>query len=195
MQSSTQARNHAYGMNWPQALNWICNILICRCMQKYIQHNKDERTQFFRKIYLSLYSKGFERVTKNIICERWVGDRTELQHIDPPHNSSGYNSISFSFSWAVQPGAWGPSLCWYMVLFPASSLQLTDFLSHPRYIIIWHPPTSSGVTIRTQFNQSAVKVIPRYLRPDAPVIYTGAFLIWQLSWVGGQYVTIWRHSW
>ena len=28
------------------------------CMQKHIQHNKDERTQFFRKIYLSLYWKG-----------------------------------------------------------------------------------------------------------------------------------------
>ena len=34
------------------------------CMQKHIQHNKDKRTQFFRKIYLSLYLKGFERVTK-----------------------------------------------------------------------------------------------------------------------------------
>ena len=52
-------------------------------MQKNIQHNKDEQTQFFRKIYLSLYSKGFERVTKLIICERWVGDWTDLQHIDP----------------------------------------------------------------------------------------------------------------
>ena len=39
-----------------------CNILICRCMQKHIQHNKDERTQFFRKIYLSLYLKGFGKV-------------------------------------------------------------------------------------------------------------------------------------
>ena len=38
-----------------------CNILICRCTQKHIQYNKDERTQFFRKIYLSLYLKGFER--------------------------------------------------------------------------------------------------------------------------------------
>ena len=27
-----------------------------------IQHNKDERTQFFRKIYLSLYSKGLRKV-------------------------------------------------------------------------------------------------------------------------------------
>ena len=57
--------------------NYICNILICRCMQEHIQHNKDERTQSFRKIYLSL-------VTKGIICERWVGDWTELQHTDPP---------------------------------------------------------------------------------------------------------------
>ena len=29
-----------------------------------IQHNKDERRHFFRKIYHSLYLKGFERVTK-----------------------------------------------------------------------------------------------------------------------------------
>ena len=58
----------------------LCNILMCRCMQKHIQHNKDERTQFFRKnIPLTL----FEKVTKGIICERWVGDWTELQHIDP----------------------------------------------------------------------------------------------------------------
>ena len=40
-----------------------------------------------------------------------------------------------------------------------------------------------------QSNPSTVKVIPWYLWPDAPVIYTGAFLIWQLSRVGGQYVT------
>ena len=68
------------------------------------------------KIYLSLYSKV-------LLCERWVGDWTELQHIDPA-NSSSYNSISFTYSWDAQPGAWGPSLCWDMVLIPASSLQL-----------------------------------------------------------------------
>ena len=36
------------------------------------------------KIYLSLYLKGFERVMKGIISEMGVGNRTELQHIDPP---------------------------------------------------------------------------------------------------------------
>ena len=109
-------------------------------MQKHIQHNKDERTQFFRKIYLSLYLKGFERVTKGIICERWVGDWTELQHIDA--NSSGYSSISFLFSWAAQPGALGPSLCWDMVLIPASSLQLVWTSCRRDYITVWRPPTS-----------------------------------------------------
>ena len=37
-----------------------------------------------------------------------VGDRTELQHIDP--YSIGHNRVSFPFSWAAQPRAWGPSL-------------------------------------------------------------------------------------
>ena len=42
-----------------------------------------------------------------------VGDRTELQHINP--HSSGHNSVSFLFSHAAQPGAWGPSFsgCWF----------------------------------------------------------------------------------
>ena len=35
----------------------LCNILICTCMQKHIQHYKDELTQFFRKIYLLVYWK------------------------------------------------------------------------------------------------------------------------------------------
>ena len=70
-------------------------------MQKHIQHNNDELTQFFRKIYLSPYWKG--------CVWEGVGDRTELQHIDPP-SSSGHSSASFSFSWAAQLGAWGPSL-------------------------------------------------------------------------------------
>ena len=122
-------------------VGWICNILICRCVQKHIQSNKDERTQFFRKIYLSLYLNGFERVTKGIICERWVADWKELQHIDTP-NSSGYSSISFPFSWAAQPGAWGPSLCSDMVLIPVSFLQLIWTSCRRGYIIIWRPPTS-----------------------------------------------------
>ena len=158
---------------------------MCRCMQKHIQHNKDERTQFFSKIYLSLYLKGLRKV-----LSVWGELETEENcNILTPTNSSGYSNISFPFSWAAQPGAWGPSLCWDIVLIPASSLQLIWTSCHRGYIIIWCPPTSCERHICTQFNLTTVKVIPWYLRPDAPVIYAGAFLIWQPGWVGGQYVT------
>ena len=135
----------------------------------------------------------FERVTKGLLCERWVGDWRKTA----TPSSSGYSRASFSFCWAAQPGAWGAqpllgpgSLFELQQLTPNSDLQLTDFQSHPGYIIVWHPPASCGVIIRTQFNPSTVKGIPWYLRPDAPVIYTGAFLSWQLGRVWGQYVTI-----
>ena len=83
------------------------------CMQKHIQHNKEERKHFCRKIYLSLYWKG--------CVWEGVGDRTKTATYWPP-NSSGYHSLFFPFSWAAQPAAWGPSLCWDIVLIPASSL-------------------------------------------------------------------------
>ena len=70
----------------------------------------------------------------------WVGDWTELLRIDP--HSSGHSNISLPFSWAAHSGAWRPSLCWVMVLIPASSLQLIWTSCHRGYIIIWHPPTS-----------------------------------------------------
>ena len=138
-------------------------------MQKHIQHNKDERTQFFRKnIPLTL----FERV---IVWEvSWRLNRTATYW---PPNSSGYNSISFPFSWAALSGTWGPSLSWDMILIPASSLQLIWLPVAPSYIIIWRLPTSCERHIDTQFNPSTVNVVPRYLRLDAPVIYTGAFLL------------------
>ena len=91
-----------------------------------------------------------------------VGDRTELQHIDP--HSYGHNSVSFLFSWAAQPGAWGPSLSgtW-------SSFQhlLSNWPEHPVarviYIIIWCPLFFLRASqFCTQFNPSTVKVISRY---------------------------------
>ena len=151
-------------------------------MQKHIQHNKDEQTLFYRKIYLSLYSKE--------LSVRGELETEQNCNILTPPNSSGYKSISFPFSWAAQLGAWGPSLCWDMVLITVSFLPLIWTSYCWGYIIIWRPPTSCERHIHTQFNPSTVKVIPRYLRPDAPVIYTSAFLIWQPDQVGGQYATL-----
>ena len=157
-------------------------------MQKHIQHNKDERTQFFRKIYLSLYSKGFERVAKGIICERWIGDWKELQHIYPHPTLLAITAFLSRSPGLLNRWLWGPASARTWFSFQHLVSNWSDFLSYPGYIIIWHPPASCGVTIRTQFYPSTVKVIPRYVRLDAPVIYTGAFLIWQLGRVGGQYL-------
>ena len=174
----------------------MCNILIC--LQKHNQHNNDEWTHFFRKIYLSLYSKGFERVTKGIICERRVEEWTELQPIDPP-NSSAYNSISFPFSWAAQPGAWEPNLCWDMVLIPASSLKLPDFLSHLGYILaldVHLLPEASQFALNSTRRQSR-------LSPDKfdwmYLLFTQLHFSSDSSAGWGQYVTdVWtwsKNSW
>ena len=76
------------------------------------------------------------------MCERWVGDRTELQHIDPPTLLAITAFLSRSPG-LLNRGPWGPSLCWDMVLIPASSLQLIWTSYRLGYIIIWRPPTSS----------------------------------------------------
>ena len=172
----------------------VCNILIC--MQKHSQHNKDNRTQFMRKIYLTLYSKGLRKDYERVIVWEVSWRLNKDCNILTPTLLAIAAFLSRSPGLLNRgPGA-KPLLG--LVLTPRtgtlisnSDLQLTDFLSHPGYIIIWHPPASCAVTIRTQFNPSTVKVIPRYLRPVAPIIYTGAFLIWQFGRVGGQYVTGW----
>ena len=82
-----------------------------------------------RKIYLSLYWKG-------CVWEQ-VGERTKLQHIDP--HFIGHNRVSFPFSWAVQPGAWGPSLsgCWF------SLPHLISNSSDPQ--LVWSPNCNSSI--------------------------------------------------
>ena len=132
-------------------------------------------------------SKGLRRV---MWCEKWVGDWTELQHIDP--NSSGHYILSFSFSWAAQLGAWGRSLCWDMVLIPASSLQLIWTSCRRGYMIIWRPPTSCE-----RHNSHSIQPLDSKGRPWSPEIFDRMhllfthvhFFFWQLGRVGGQYAT------
>ena len=123
--------------------------------------------------------KGYERYYVWEVS--WRLNRTATYW---PLNSSGYSSISFPFSRSVQPGASGPSLYWDMVIIQATFSNWSEFPVTLGYIIIWHPPTSCERDICTQFNPSTVKVITWYLRPDSPVIYTGAFLLWQPGRVG-----------
>ena len=82
-------------------LSCVCCILICRCMQNHSDTIINTSDTVLRKMYLSFYWKG--------CVWEGVGDRTELQHIDP--HSIGHNRVSFPFSWAAQPGAHS-AICW-----------------------------------------------------------------------------------
>ena len=62
----------------------------------------NERTHFFRKIYLSHFI--LERVAKGlmlVMCERWVGDGTDCNILTP--SSSDYSSTSSSFCCILSP--------------------------------------------------------------------------------------------
>ena len=123
--------------------------------ESYRRYNKDERLSSLEK-----YTSHF--IWKGCVWEG-LGDRTELHHIDP--HSIGHNSVSFPFSWAAQPGVWGPSLSggWFSLLLLISNwsdLQLTDFLSSPGlYNNLASALLPTSVTISHSFNPSTVKVI------------------------------------
>ena len=148
-------------------------------------------TQFFRKIYVSLYSKGLR---KSYVWEVSWRLNKDCNILTP--SSFVFSSISFSFCWAAQPGGLsfqlsagsGPHCLELQQLTPNSKLTRTS-CGTGLYNCLTYTCFSER-HICTQLNPSTVKVIPWYLRPDAPVIYTDTFLIWQLGRTGGQYVTL-----
>ena len=117
------------------------------------------------------------------MCERWVGDWPNCNILTP----SSFGSASFSFCWAAQSGALrahNPLLgagSLYGILSPTTESKLTELVCGPGLYNCLRPPASCGRHIYTQFNPSTVKVIPWHLWLDGLVIYTGAFLIWQLG--------------
>ena len=93
-------------------------------------NNNDERTRFFRKIYLSHFiRKGCKRV----MCEWWVGEWTNCNILTP--SSFVFIITSFSFCWTAQSGvlrAHSPLLgagSHYSILSPTNWLQLTGTYS------------------------------------------------------------------
>ena len=83
--------------------NHVTYITIHIYTWKHSQHNNDERTHFFRKIYFRHFIRnGCERVTKGLCVRGELETEQRLQHIDP--SSSVFSGTSFSFCWAAQLG-------------------------------------------------------------------------------------------
>ena len=147
-----------------------------------------------------------------------VGDRTELQHIDP--HSIGHNCVSFPFSWAAQPGTWGPSLsgtCYSIQHLISNSsdpqLWLIGVLGLPllgagflfrilsptdwnfcalSYIIVQRPHSSCGrhnFALIQPVHRQGYNILIFFDRMHLLFILVH-FLFWQPGWVGGQYTTL-----
>ena len=68
--------------------------------------NNKRRSLLEKYVSLTLL-KGFEKGYSRFYCEKKLETEQRLQYIDLP-SPSGHRRVSFSFSWAAQPGAWGP---------------------------------------------------------------------------------------
>ena len=75
--------------------------------ESYRRRNKDERHSSLEKYTSHFIWKGSKGLQKVLLWEG-VANWTKPQYIDP--HSYGHNSVSVPFSWAAQPGTWGPSL-------------------------------------------------------------------------------------
>ena len=69
----------------PALQNILVNLIgFVDVSRNIMKTSMNERTHFFRKIYLSHFI--LERVAQGlmlVVCERWVGDGDRLPHIDP----------------------------------------------------------------------------------------------------------------
>ena len=184
-------------------------IHICRCMQKHNDAMKTSDAVLLEKHTSHFIWKGSKGLLKVLLCERWVEGWTELQHIDPPPHSYGHNSVSFPFSWAAQPEAWGPSLsgtcssfqhllsncncsigglrapsagCWFSL--PHLISNWLHFLSSPG---LYNCSTSTFFLWASQIALNSTRprsrLYPDIPQPDAHVIYPGAFPI-LTAWPG-----------
>ena len=156
----------------------------------------NERTHFFIKIYLTLYSwKGCKRVDVGYVWEvSWRQRETATYWPQVPLTIAALLPHSAGL---LNQGHWGPKpLCLELVLTPQVSylqlelnwnwLELTNRLTQAicgTWLYNCLTPTCfCGHTHLHQIQpRSQVKVIFQYLQPDAPVIYTGASLDW---WLG-----------
>ena len=147
-----------------------------------INHN-DERTHFFRKIYLSHFIRnGCERV----MCERWVGDWTNCNILTS--SSFVFISTSFSFCWAAQSGVLkvhSPLLgagSIYSILSPTNWLQLTGPVCG---LVLYNCLTSNSFLWASHVHP----IQPVHSQGYTLISSTGCTRPFIDGWVEGQYLT------
>ena len=118
-------------------------------MQKHNDAMKTSGHSALEKYTCHFICKSSKGLLKVLLCERWVGDWTELQHIDPP------TLMAITAFLSRSPGLfnWGPGGPASLGHSPHSS-SFTPTNSNFLWTELYYCFTS------TQFNLSTVKVIP-----------------------------------
>ena len=140
------------------------------------------RTHFFTKIYLSHFI--LERVDVSYV---WEVRRRQTATYWPKVLLATIAALLPQLGWTVQPwitegpsplSAAGSQFGILSQLTPTGTeLELTSVA--PDYIIIWRPPAFCGRTHLHRIQpRPQVKVIFRYLRPDAPVSLLHRCISW-----------------
>ena len=123
-----------------------------------------------------------------------VGDRTELQHIDP--HSYGHQHF-FPVLLGCSTGGLGAQPLWVLVFSTASYLQLVwsptaDFLSSPGLYNDLTPtllPASVTIALIQLVHGQGYYIL--IFLDQTHLLFTPVhFLFWLLGWVGGQYATL-----
>ena len=111
-------------------------------------------TQFFRKIYLSLYLKGLR---KGYVWEvSWRLNKTATYWPQVPPSLAALPSRSARL---LTRRTWGPSSLLGLVLTASNCYKLTPTNWTSCRTIVWRPPASCERHMCTEFNPSTVKVI------------------------------------
>ena len=124
------------------------------------------------------WHSSLEKYTSHFIQKGCVWETEQrLQHILLTITAFLSRSLGL-----LNRGPGGPALCWELVP-TAWTVTLSSKLWFPTDLNFLLPGLYHCFTMPTQFNPTTVKAISWYLQPDAPVIYTGTFLL-LTTWLG-----------
>ena len=160
-------------------------------LYKHIIHNHNDNTlKTTSTVLLEKYTSHF--IWKGCMWEG-VGDRTQLQHIDS--HSIGHNRISFPFSWAAQPGAWGPTLLGAGFLY--RMLSTTGLVSKTNWLPVFTELYNSSTPTFFLWASQIALIQPIHgqdytllFLDRTHLLFTQVhFLFWQPGRVIGQYTT------
>ena len=137
------------------------------------RHNEDERHSLLEK-----YTSHF---IWKVACERELETERNCNILTP--TLMAISVVSFSFSRAAQPEAWGPTLLGagflYRILLPTGLVsKLTDFLSSPSYIIVQIAHSISPRNWPSGCVTSAVLGIACLIEPVLPDTWRNSYRRW-----------------